>query len=94
MDVSCTDKNREKIMIIRQFWQKYSHFEKIGENLLSFSSNFLMIFVSAGHDVFWQHLSLILINSSMFVLDFSAVLWQAKAFKCVWILCTCPNITM
>jgi len=32
--------------IIRQFWQKYSHFEKIGEGFLSFSSNFLMIFVS------------------------------------------------
>jgi len=33
----------------RQFWQKYSHFEKIGDNCLSFSSKFLMIFVSVGH---------------------------------------------
>jgi len=50
-----TVKNCEKIMrkrqkivpkIIRQFWQKYSHFEKILENFLSFSSKFLMIFVS------------------------------------------------
>jgi len=32
--------------IIRQFWQKYSHPEKTGENFLSLSSNFPMIFVS------------------------------------------------
>jgi len=30
-------------IIIRQFWEKYSHF---GENSLSFSQHFLMIFVS------------------------------------------------
>jgi len=33
-------------LTIRQFCQKYSHFEKIGENFLSFSQSFLMIFVS------------------------------------------------
>jgi len=32
--------------IIRQFWQKGSHFERVGEGFLSFSSNFPMIFVS------------------------------------------------
>jgi len=32
---------------IRQFWQKYSHFEKIGENFLSFSHDFITICVSA-----------------------------------------------
>jgi len=31
----------------RQFWQKYSHFEKIGDNFLSLSYNCLMTFVSA-----------------------------------------------
>ena len=58
-----TDKNREKIMRKRQkmspnflkmriFLSKLannSHFEKIGDFLLSFSSNFPMIFVSAGN---------------------------------------------
>jgi len=34
--------------IIRPFWQKDSHFEKIVENPLYFSSNFPMIFVSVG----------------------------------------------
>jgi len=32
--------------IIRQFWQRYSHFEKVGEGFLSFSYLFLMILVS------------------------------------------------
>jgi len=35
-----------KMRIIRQFWQKYSHFEKIWDNFLYFSHDFLMIFVS------------------------------------------------
>jgi len=57
--VGHTHKNREKIMrkrqrvvpnflkMIRQFRQKYSHFEKIGGNFLSFSHDFLTIFVNA-----------------------------------------------
>jgi len=34
--------------IIPQFWQKYSHFEKIGDNFLYFFHVFLTIFVSVG----------------------------------------------
>jgi len=40
--------------IIRLFWQKYSHFEKIGENILSFSPNFPMIFVSEGTSLAYE----------------------------------------
>jgi len=32
--------------IVRPFWQKYSHSERVGEHFLSFSQNFPMIFVS------------------------------------------------
>jgi len=41
--VDNTNTNHEKML--RKI-QKYSHFEKIGDNFLSFSPNFLMIFVS------------------------------------------------
>jgi len=42
------ENSEKRQKIIRPFWQKYSHFEKIGEHFLYFSSNFPMIFVSVG----------------------------------------------